>query len=58
MLKKYEIGKVYWGHPCPFETVVVVAKDRTSALNQASSYLNPNHLQTLTIVSETTVIKK
>ena len=28
MLKKYEIGKVYWGYPWPFETVVVDAMDK------------------------------
>ncbi len=49
----FTIGKVYIGSIYSFETVQVVASNEKSALNIATNYLLPNHLQTLTIINKT-----
>jgi hypothetical protein len=52
VLKSYKIGLVYIGSTESFCYVTVQEFDKTSALNLAASYLKPNSMQTLTVISE------
>lgn len=51
-IKLYDVGLVYIGSSIPFDSIKVKATNRTESCNIAVNILKPNHLQTLTIISE------
>lgn len=51
----YRIGLLYWGCKEAFQAVQVTACSDKNALSIACGALQPNHMQTLTILSKTEV---
>lgn len=49
---EFKIGKVYIGSINPFEVITIDAPDVKTALNLASFYLRPNHMQTLIVMGQ------
>lgn len=49
---EFKIGKVYIGSTDPFEVIKINAPNVKTALNLATGYLKPNHLQTLTVIGQ------